>query len=213
MEHSEKSVVNMSEDEKKRDAELIERFKSGEASAFDQLVGLYASKAYQIAYGLLSDRLDAEEIVQDSFVKAHKNLDKFRGDSSFATWFYRIITNLSRNRYHWNRRRGSGVNVSMSNGERDDLNDRSEMEIPDKQLNPSVLLQRIEKESALMEAVRSLPKNLREVIILRHADEMSYAEMAEMLGCELGTVKSRLARAREALKKIFNDGEGLGTGE
>ena len=207
MEHSEKSVVSMSEDEKKRDAELIERFKSGEASAFDQLVRLYASKAYQIAYGLLSDRLDAEEVVQDSFLKAHKNLEKFRGDSSFATWFYRIITNLSRNRYHWNRRRGAGVNISMSNGENDDVNDKSEMQVADKKLNPSVLLQRMEKESALTYAVRSLPENLREVIILRHTEEMSYAEMAKMLGCELGTVKSRLARAREALKKIFNDGE------
>ena len=207
MEHSEKSVVNMSEDEKKRDVELIERFNSGETSAFDQLVRMYASKAFQIAYGLLGDRLDAEEVVQDSFLKAHKNLEKVRGDSSFSTWFYRIITNLSRNRYHWNRRRGAGVNVSMSRAVNDDENDKSEMEIPDKKLNPSVLLQRMEKESELTRAIRSLPDNLREVLILRHSEEMSYAEMSEMLGCELGTVKSRLARARGALKKEFNDGE------
>ena len=197
----------MSEDEKKRDVDLIERFKSGDSLAFDQLVRLYASKAYQISYGLLGDGLDAEEVVQDAFLKVHKNLDKFRGDSSFATWFYRIITNLSRNRYHWNRRRGSNVNVSMSNGDIYDLGDKSEIEIPDKKLNPSALLQRMEKESALVKAVRALPDNLREVIILRHSDDMSYAEMAEMLGCELGTVKSRLARAREALKKNFNGGE------
>jgi RNA polymerase sigma-70 factor (ECF subfamily) len=151
----------MNEDEKKRDVDLIGRFKSGDVSAFDELVRLHGAKAYQIAYGLLGDRLDAEEVVQDSFLKAYKNLDKFRGDSSFATWFYRIITNLSRNRYHWNRRRGAGVNISMSNAAPTETSDKSEMEIPDKKLNPSILLQRTEKESALMRSIWSLPENLR----------------------------------------------------
>jgi RNA polymerase sigma-70 factor (ECF subfamily) len=200
----------MAENEKQRDFELIERFKAGDSSAFDRLVEFYGAKAYQIAYGLLGDRQDAEEVVQDAFLKAHKNLADFRGDSSFSTWFYRIITNLSRNRYHWNRRRGAGVNISMSNAVADEMSDKSEMEIPDKKLNPSILLQRSEKELALMRSIWSLPEKLREVIMLRHAEDMSYVDMAEMLGCELGTVKSRLARARDALKKQFNNGDGVG---
>ena len=193
----------MPESEKEPDVELIKRFKAGDASAFERIVELYGAKAYQIAYGLLGDRQDAEEVVQDAFMKVHKNLGDFRGDSSFSTWFYRIITNLSRNRYHWNRRRGAGVNISMSNVDADEKNSRSEMEIPDKTLSPSVLLQRKETGSSLMRAVWALPENLREVLVLRHAEDMSYMDMAAMLGCELGTVKSRLARARDALKKKF----------
>ena len=189
---------------KQRDFELIERFKAGDDRAFELLVEAYASKAYQIAYGLLGNKQDAEEVVQDAFLKAYKKLVDFRGDSSFSTWFYRILTNLSRNKYHWNRRRGAGVNMSMSNRD-PDSDVKSEMEIPDKKLNPSVLMQRKETGSELTRSVGELPENLREVLILRHANDMSYAEIASMLGCELGTVKSRLARAREALRKIFYD--------
>ncbi|NOY74288.1 MAG: sigma-70 family RNA polymerase sigma factor [Kiritimatiellaeota bacterium] len=193
----------MSENVKERDFELIERFTTGNAGAFERLVELYAARAYQIAYGLLGNRQDAEEVVQDAFLKAHKKLPEFRGDSSFSTWFYRIITNLSRNRYHWNRRRGAEVNISMSASFSDDADAKLEMEIPDKALNPQVLLQRKETESALERSLRALPENLREVLVLRHTEEMSYAEMASMLGCELGTVKSRLARAREVLRKNY----------
>ena len=200
----------MNGNEKQRDFELIERFKTGDVRAFELIVEAYASKAYQIAYGLLGNKQDAEEVVQDAFLKAYKKLDGFRGDSSFSTWFYRILTNLSRNKYHWNRRRGAGVNLSMSN--RDPESDaKSEMEIPDKKLNPSVLMQRKEVGNELTRAVGELPENLREVLVLRHVEDMSYAEMASMLGCELGTVKSRLARAREALKKKFY-GEPSGQG-
>ena len=193
----------MVESNKTRDLELIERFKSGDDSAYDELVTLYASKAYQISFGLISNRLDAEEVVQDAFIKVHSNLEKFRGDSSFATWLYRIITNLSRNKYHWNRRRGKGVNVSISDRGRfkDDI--QQDMDIPDYNLEPDVLLERMETESTLLEAIKKLPDKLREVVILRHIEDMTYAGMADLLGCELGTVKSRLARAREALKIKF----------
>lgn len=195
----------MTESDKKRDKELIERFRSGEESAYEELVTLYASKAYQISFGLLSNRLDAEEVVQDAFIKVHTNLEKFRGDSSFATWLYRIITNLSRNKYHWNRRRGRDVNVSISDRGPYEDDIKTDMEIPDRDLEPDVLLERMETESTLIGAIEKLPDKLKEVLVLRHLEEMTYSEISDLLKCELGTVKSRLARAREALKIKFAD--------
>jgi RNA polymerase sigma-70 factor (ECF subfamily) len=195
----------MLEDGGKNDVELIERFKNGDESAFERLVEEHAAKAYQIAYGLLGNSLDAEEVVQDAFLKVHAKLRDFRGDSSFATWLHRIVTNLSRNKYHWNRRRGAEVNVSISerSGSVEEGERSADWDISDSNLSPEVLLGRLETADSLMDAISKLPENLREVLVLRHVDEASYAEMADILGVELGTVKSRLARAREALKNKF----------
>jgi RNA polymerase sigma-70 factor (ECF subfamily) len=202
-----KQVSNMTENGGKSDIELIERFKNGDESAFELLVGAHAAKAYQIAFGLLGNSLDAEEVVQDAFLKVHAKLRDFRGDSSFGTWFHRIVTNLSRNKYHWNRRRGAQVNVSMSGNQSRDDSRISDMEISDSNLSPDVLIGRMETAKTLMEAIGKLPENLREALVLRHVDEASYAEMADILGVELGTVKSRLARAREALRMKFAEVE------
>ena len=185
------------------DKVLVARMKAGDESAFDELVSRYAAKAYQISFGLLGNSLDAEEVVQDAFMKVHANIEKFRGDSSFSTWFYRIVTNLSRNKYHWHRRRGRGENISLSDNSFDDSSSPVDLEIPDDHFEPDLLLERIETETTLIDAIKKLPEKLREVIVLRHIEEMSYSDMAELLGCELGTVKSRLARAREALKRKF----------
>jgi RNA polymerase sigma-70 factor (ECF subfamily) len=193
----------MTEHTAEYDNELIERFRKGDEAAYEELVQSYAPKAYQIAYGLLGNRLDAEEVVQDAFMKVHANLERFRGDSSFATWLYRIITNLSRNKYHWNRRRGKDINVSLSDRGPADESGLADFEVADNTLKPDVLLDRNETESVLMDAISRLPDKLREVLVLRHLEEMSYADMADLLGCELGTVKSRLARAREALKQEY----------
>lgn len=189
------------------DSELIERFVAGDESAFEALVNQHAAKAYQISFGLLGNKLDAEEVVQDAFIKVYKNLDKFRGESSFSTWLYRIVTNLSRNKYHWHRRRGSDVNVSISNNYGSENELKTDMEIPDSKLEPSKVLENRETGMRLTNAIKKLPDKLKEVIILRHIEDMSYADIADMLKCELGTVKSRLARAREALKFEFAGSE------
>lgn len=191
---------------KDHDSELIKRFVSGDEEAFNELVRLHSGKAYQIAFGLLGNKPDAEEVVQDAFVKVYRNLNKFRGDSSFTTWLYRIVTNLSRNKYHWHRRRGANVNVSMSSNYRSDDEVQLDMEIPDQSLEPSKALENRETGMNLTNAIKKLPEKLREVIILRHIEDMSYSDMANLLKCELGTIKSRLARAREALKLEFANG-------
>ena len=188
------------DDIKERDAELIKRFVSGDLSAFDELVEHHSAKSYQIAFGLLGDKLDAEEVVQDAFVKVYKNLKNFRGDSSFSTWLFRIVTNLSRNKYHWHRRRGADVNISISDRFSDDDNVKLDLDIPDNRMEPSRELENRETGMQILDAINRLPDKLKEVIVMRHIEDMSYSEIAEQLKCELGTVKSRLARAREALK-------------
>lgn len=190
------------QENKSCDSKLIERFVSGDEAAFEELVKLHSQKAYQISFGLLGNKLDAEEVVQDAFVKVYKNLDKFRGDSSFTTWLYRIVTNLSRNKYHWHRRRGADVNVSISSNYGSD-DTATDMKIPDEKFEPRRVLENREINIKLTNAIKKLPEKLKEVIILRHVEDMSYAGIADLLECELGTVKSRLARAREVLKREF----------
>jgi len=185
------------------DTVLIKQFVNGTEAAFEQLVKKHSGKAFQIAFGLLGNNNDAEEVVQDAFVKVFKNLKNFRGDSKFTTWLYRIVTNLARNKYHWHRRRGAEVNVSISYAPPGETN-AVDMEIPDSKNEPLKILEYAEVEENLKKALDNIPQKLREVMILRHFEEMPYSEIASVMNCELGTVKSRLARAREALKIELN---------
>jgi RNA polymerase sigma-70 factor (ECF subfamily) len=186
---------------------LIAEFKAGESKAFDELINRYSVKLYQTAYGLISDHHDAEEVVQDAFVRAHRALHKFRGDAKFETWMHRIVTNLARNKYHWNRRRGAGVNISLhqTSNQHDADNDEHEVLIPDKSLGPDVMMANYELEDSVMTGFNKLPVKLKEVMLLRHVNEMPYEKIAEVLKCKVGTVKSRIARGREVLRKILSE--------
>ena len=97
------------------DAEIIELFKkNNDLVAYDALILRHSERLYNVSFGLLGNAQDAEEVVQDAFLRAYRAMDKFRGDSSFLTWIQRIVINLSRNKYQWNKRRGCDVNVSIS---------------------------------------------------------------------------------------------------
>ena len=190
---------------KERDLELISEFKAGRKEVFDELMDIYASKLFQTAYGLLGSRQDAEEVVQDAFVRAYKALSDFRCDASFETWMHRIVVNLSRNKYHWNRRRGEGLNTSISDSTR--MNALSEsslttqdIPLPDNTYGPDKIMETSEFEGNVLLGLESLPDTLREAMILRHVDDLPYEKIAELLDCKVGTVKSRLARGRELLR-------------
>ena len=180
-------------------AELIQSFKAGDKTAFDRLVTLYASKLYRTAYGLLNSKQDAEEVVQDAFVRAFRALDGFRGDSSFETWMQRIVINLSRNKFHWNRRRGEGLMTSISETV-DETGEERIVALPDERERPDTKLENEELEKNVLRGLQALPESLRETMILRHVNDMPYEKIAEQLECKVGTVKSRLARGRELLK-------------
>jgi RNA polymerase sigma-70 factor (ECF subfamily) len=183
------------------DKEIVERFNSGDNSVFSVLVDRYLNKAYQIAYGILGNKQDAEEVSQDVFLRIYKALPKFRGDAEFSTWMYRIAVNLAKNKYRWNKSRGSKKNISIqaSLGNDEDsfsLEDRisDESPLPDEKVELS------EFEQNIMDEIEELPELYREALILRNVEEMSYEDIAKVLGCKLGTIKSRIARAREELK-------------
>ena len=141
----------MDEKIKKEDLELVKDFKNGSEEAFNQLISRYASKMFQTAYGLIGSREDAEEVVQDAFVRIYKHLDQFRGDSSFSTWVYRIVVNLSRNKYQWNKRRGSDLTFSISGDYGDDDGRKEDFNIPDTKLGPLRVLEEADEERRIID--------------------------------------------------------------
>ena len=189
---------------------LIADFKEGSRDRFDELVKAYTQKLYRLAYGLLGNHHDAEEVVQDSFVRAYRGLDNFRGDSSFETWMHRITVNLARNKYHWNRRRGEGVNVSLSEpvNSGEDGESVSELELPDTSYSPDRLMQKAETRSNVLRGLNTLPDYIREAMVLRHVKDLPYEEIAGILNCPVGTVKSRISRGRELLREYLMNLDG-----
>jgi len=181
---------------------LIDKFKGGELGAFDKLVDKYSGRAYQIAYGILGNRQDAEEVAQDVFVRIHRALPRFRGDSEFTTWMYRIAMNLARNKYRWNKSRGSQRNVSIDAPlDGTDDPDAKRLDVVEARLAPDEKASLDELEQRALAELDNLPELYRQALMLRNVDELSYEDIADLLGCKLGTIKSRIARAREELRK------------
>lgn len=189
---------------KKREEELLAAYRNGDVSAFDGLVELYSGKLYRVAYMLLENKQDAEEVVQDAFIRAYKAFPTFRGDSSFETWMHRITLNLARNRFHWNKRRGMGLHVSLSAPQINDLDQAGpvqDMDLPDLTMQPDQELATHELEQDIETVVNSLPEKFRESLLLRHQKEMSYEAIALATGVPINTVKTRIKRARELLRE------------
>ncbi len=183
------------------DRTLVEKCKSGDESAFAELVDRYSSRAYQVAYGVLGNSEDAEEVAQDAFVRIHRAMPNFRGDCEFGTWLYRIALNLARNKYRWNKVRGSRVNFSIDAPLDGDEAEGRRFEVPDESMTPDKKSELEELKRRLAEEMEKLPEAFREILVMRNVQDMSYEDIAKALGCQMGTVKSRLARAREELKK------------
>lgn len=194
---------------RERDAVLLGRIRNGDNTAFDTLVLLYSAKLYHVAYMLLENKQDSEEVVQDAFIRAYSAIKSFRGDSSFETWMHRITLNLARNRFHWNRRRGAGVNVSLSAvlpgfesmGGDHDYSAVQDWDLPDTHMQPDQELEENELEQDLSSMIDTLPEKFRESLLLRHEKEMSYNDIAQKTGVPINTVKTRIKRARELLRE------------
>lgn len=192
----------MSSDQSAEDRALVERFQKGDESAFDCLVRKYSGRAYSIAFGLLGSREDAEEVAQDVFIRMHRALANFRGDSEFTTWLYRIAVNLSRNKYRWNASRGARVTESLNAPlEGTEGEEALYRDAVDESMSPDEALAYHELEGRLREELQQMPEMYRDVLVMRNIKELSYEDIAKVLSCKLGTVKSRIARAREELRK------------
>ena len=190
----------MEQEQKTREEALLKAFRSGDTAAFDGLIEMYSAKLYKVAYALLGSRQDAEEVVQDTFLRAYRALQAFRGDSSLETWLHRITLNLARNKYQWNHRRGSGLNVSLTAGDDGDSGTENEQDVPDRRMEPDLVLEQDEIGTSIMKALNCLPDSIRETMLLRHVNDMPYELIAQKLDCKVGTVKSRLSRGREMLR-------------
>ncbi len=184
---------------------LVDRFKQGDSSAFDEMVGRYWGRIYAMVHQLLRNQQDAEEVTQDAFIRAHRGLVNFRGDSAFSTWLYQIATNLARNRYWywWRRKRDKSVSFDQPVGD-DNSTPLSEMiaaevETPE---DAAVTQELVDRIAVGME---KLGAKHREILILRNVKNLSYEEIAVILGLSVGTVKSRIARARESLRARLGD--------
>lgn len=190
------------------ETELLSRARGGDHNAFDELVLTYSHKLFRAAYALLGNKQDAEEVVQDAFVRAWRALASFRGDSSFETWMHRITLNLARNRFHWNRRRGEGVNISLSaqlSPNHEDDHVVGDWELPDIRMTPDRALENTELETNIAMLIGTMPEKFRDSLLLRHNGEMSYDAIAKKTGVPINTVKTRIKRARELLREGLND--------
>ncbi len=183
------------------DKALVARFKAGDDSAFEEMVSRYWDRIYAMVHKLLRNSQDAEEVTQDAFIRAHRGLEKFRGDSSFSTWLYQIATNLARNRYWywWRRKRDKSVSFDQPLGS-DTTTTLAEV-FPAEVQSPEDIAVTNEFKDRVASAMMLLNEKHREALVLRNVRNLSYDEIAETLQISIGTVKSRIARARESLRE------------
>jgi RNA polymerase sigma-70 factor (ECF subfamily) len=180
--------------------EFIEKLKSGDAAAFDLLVTRYSDDIYGLLYRLTEDAEEAGDLLQETFLSALKAVKKFRGEADLKTWLFRIAINESRNRHRWWRRRKREKTFSLDAPVGDSETPFSET-MSGASATPEENALRRERERFLINALKKLPDNFREAIILCDIEGFSYEEIAQTLEINLGTVKSRIARGREELRK------------
>jgi RNA polymerase sigma-70 factor, ECF subfamily len=182
------------------DSQLVSKFNAGEESAFVEIMSRHKARIFAAAMALLRNHADAEEITQDTFVRAHRGFSRFRGDSSVATWLHRIAVNLARNRYwyYFRRRKHSTLSLDATVGEEGDaaFSDLLSAADPD----PSQETSRQEFVTAVDTCMDRLEPSHKRILTMRSVLDQSYEEIASALGINVGTVKSRIARARERLR-------------
>src|SRR4051812_41915594 len=174
------------------DAALVRRARDGDYGAFEQLFERYRTMAYRFAYQMVGRRDDAEDIVQEAFVRAYQHLDRYRDEAKFTTWLLRIVTNLCTDQARMSQRRTAleqqeamGALDWMTIGNTDD---------------PVQNLEEDRRKEALRRALQALPIHHRNVIVLRDIEEREYTEIAQILSCTVGGAKLRVLRARRALR-------------
>ena len=183
--------------------DLVKRCQAGDTEAFDELVTRYRSRVFSMIYNMVHNEQDAWDLAQDSFVKAWKSIQRFRGHSSFYTWLYRIVMNVT---IDWMRRK----QVKAGSTEFDDTTRLKEIDpasktAPKADALPYETMQRNEIQTRIDQAIAQLTPEHRAVILMKEIEEMQYHEIAETLGCSIGTVMSRLFYARKKLQNLLRD--------
>ena len=180
--------------ERSIDQALVERVQQGDKRAFDILVLKYQNKIIQLAYRYVHDHDEAMDVAQEAFIKAYKSLNNFRGDSAFFTWIYRIAINTAKNYLVASGRRPPKTDLDAQEAEQYDGAEGLR-----EYATPEHVLLRDELKETIADAINDLPDDLRTAITLRELEGMSYEEIAQAMDCPIGTVRSRIFRARDAI--------------
>lgn len=176
------------------DHELVRRVQRGDSAAFDALVRKYQHRITSLIGRYIPDWSECQDVAQETFIRAYRALGNFRGDAQFYTWLHRIAVNTAKNHLVAQNRRPPTDDIDASDAEQFDTGAR--LRVTD---TPEHELLRQEIERTVMRAVEALPEELRTAITLREMDGLSYEEIAEKMACPIGTVRSRIFRAREAI--------------
>lgn len=180
--------------ERQNDQILVERVQAGDKKAFDLLVIKYQSRIVNVIGRYLRDPVESLDLAQEAFIKAYRALPNFRGESAFYTWLYRIAINTAKNYLVAQSRRPPSDDIEATDAE--------QFEGPSalkETATPESMMQRDEIQNVIFSAIEALPDDLRTAITLRELEDMSYEEIAEAMDCPIGTVRSRIFRAREAI--------------
>jgi RNA polymerase sigma-70 factor (ECF subfamily) len=178
------------------DKELVKRVQKGDKGAFDLLVLKYEHKIVNLVMRYVRDQDIALDISQEAFIKAYRALPRFRGDSAFYTWLYRIAVNTAKNYLAAQRRRPADIELDLQDPDQYGLH--AKLKETD---TPEAVALSDELQEILERAIQALPEDLRTAIVLRELDGMSYEEIAQTMDCPVGTVRSRIFRARDAIGK------------
>ena len=179
---------------REQEAAIINAVLDGDVNAYEHLVKAYEKNVYNLSLRMTGNSEDAYDMSQEAFIKAYNSLHSFRGDSKFSVWLYRIVSNVCLD-FLRSRNRKATVSLSMENDDGEEV----ELDIADEASSPQLLLDRSLTRDAVRRGLQSLPPDHREILLLREIQGLSYDEIASALGLEVGTVKSRIFRARKKL--------------
>lgn len=185
---------------REQEAAIVRKVLSGDANAFETLVLEYEKNVYNIALRMTGNSEDAADMTQEAFIKAYNSLQSFRGDSKFSVWLYRIVSNVCLDFLRSKNRRPT-VSLSVE----DDDGEDAQLDVADESQSPELLLDRKLTRDSVRRGLDSLPPDYRQILLLREIQGLSYDEIAQALSLEVGTVKSRIFRARKRLCTFLID--------
>jgi RNA polymerase sigma-70 factor (ECF subfamily) len=183
------------------ETQFLDRLRAGDAAAFDFLVRERTPDIYALLYRLTEDAEEARDLTQETFLQAFRAIQHFRGDADLRTWLYRIAVNQARNRWRWWRRRRRSATISLDATDAEHEQPLAARLPDERSVNPEQAALTRERERMLTQALRSLSRVYREVVVLRDVEGLSYEEVAATLELSVGTVKSRLSRGRAELRR------------
>ncbi|MBX2798595.1 MAG: sigma-70 family RNA polymerase sigma factor [Myxococcales bacterium] len=185
------------------DAELVGRFKEGDRDAYSEIVRRYQDRVFTLCLKWMGDREVAEEVAQDVFLALYKSLARFRGDAQLSTWIYRVVINHCKNRRLYRRRRKMERHEALE-GESPQADEGPTRQIADEGPGTDAPLHAQQAQALLQTALEQLDEEQRHIVVLRDIQDLSYEEIADILGLPRGTVKSRLHRARAQLSHVLS---------